>query len=311
MPSAGPGPQAHGLMAQSGLPRLEARMLLAYVLGRPQAWLLAHDTDALAPADAAAFLDLAARRLAGEPMAYLLGEREFMGHLLRVTPEVLIPRPETELLVEAGLAHLRSLGAAILPGDAAQPHGAGALAAAAGGPTPDPAPAAGPDRWAVADLGTGSGAIAVSLALACPRAAVTATDASAAALAVAAGNAQRLGARVDFRQGDWYGALPPGARYHLIVANPPYIAAGDAHLQEGDLRHEPPAALTDGADGLSALRVLAAGAPGRLAPGGAVWLEHGWDQAQAVRALLAAAGLRGVASRRDLAGIERISGGYL
>jgi len=317
MPSAGPGPQAHGLMAQSGLPRLEARMLLAHVLGRPQAWLLAHDTDALAPADAAAFLDLAARRLAGEPMAYLLGEREFMGHLLRVTPEVLIPRPETELLVETGLAHLRGLDAGMQAGDAAEPQEGHGPAAASAGPdpapvtSPDPTPAAGPDRWAVADLGTGSGAIAVSLALACPRAAVTATDASAAALAVAAGNAQRLGARVDFRQGDWYGALPPGARYHLIVANPPYIAAGDAHLQEGDLRHEPPAALTDGADGLSALRVLAVGAPARLAPGGAVWLEHGWDQAQAVRALLAAAGLRGVASRRDLAGIERISGGYL
>jgi protein-(glutamine-N5) methyltransferase, release factor-specific len=263
-----------------GLPRLEAAMLMSHVLDRPRAWLIAHDTDPVAPQAAATFRELAALRRAGRPMAYLIGQREFMGHMFRVTDAVLIPRPETELLVEAGLAHLRSL--------------------AAGGAAPT-----------VVDLGTGSGAIAISIALAFPRARVTATDASAAALAVAADNAARLGARVEFLQGDWYAALPEGGRYDLIVANPPYIAAADPHLAQGDLRHEPGMALTDGADGLSALRVLAQGAPQRLAPGGALWVEHGWDQAGAVRQLLSAAGLRDVASRRDLAGIERISGGYL
>lgn len=272
-----PAPTVRGLMGESRLPRLEARMLMAHVLEKPQAWLLAHDTDPVAADAAARFCDLAVRRLAGQPMAYLVGQREFMGHMLRVTSDVLIPRPETELLVETGLAHLRSLGLAS----------------------------------GIADLGTGSGAIAIALALACPQATVTATDASAAALRIATGNATRLGARVDFRQGDWYAALPAGARYHLILSNPPYISASDPHLTQGDLRHEPPAALTDGADGLSALRILAEAASQWLAPGGAIWLEHGWDQAAAVRALLTAAGLRDVASRRDLAGIERISGGYL
>jgi len=264
------------LSAASGLPRLEARMLLEHVLGVPRAWLLAHDTDPLDRAACQRFGRLAALRRDGQPMAYLVGRREFMGRDFAVTPDVLIPRPDTELLVETALECLRDR-----------------------------------PRGTVLDLGTGSGAIAVSLALALPGATVWATDASAAALAVARGNAERLGARVDFAQGDWYGALPPGPRFDLIVSNPPYVAAGDPHLSEGDLRFEPAAALTDGGDGLGALRAIVAGARDRLAPGGALWLEHGWNQSRAVRACLAAAGFSSVASRRDLAGIERISGGSL
>ncbi|MEK0094298.1 peptide chain release factor N(5)-glutamine methyltransferase [Bordetella pertussis] len=264
------------LLADPGLPRLEARMLAEHVLGRSRAWLLAHDTDPVEPAHEAAWRQLAARRLAGEPMAYLLGGREFMGHWYALTPDVLIPRPDTELLVETALHWLQGRAAP-----------------------------------RVLDLGTGSGAIAVSAALGCPQAEVTATDLSAAALAVAEGNAQRLGARVRCLAGDWYEALPAQDRYDLIVSNPPYIAREDAHLAQGDLRFEPRGALTDENDGLAALARIAGGAPGRLLPGGAIWMEHGWDQAEAARALLRQAGLREVHSRRDLAGIERISGGYL
>ncbi|ANY17817.1 peptide chain release factor N(5)-glutamine methyltransferase [Bordetella pseudohinzii] len=264
------------LLQDRRLPRLEARMLVEQVWRRPRAWLLAHDDE---PADAglaAAYEALAQRRLAGEPMAYVIGEREFMGHVFRVTPAVLIPRPDTETLVEAALDYLR-----------ARP------------------------RARVLDLGTGSGAIAVSIALACPQAQVTATDLSAEALAVARGNAQALGARVAFAQGSWFEAIGDDCGFDLIVSNPPYIHAADGHLAEGDLRFEPRSALTDGADGLGALAEIARQAPGRLLPGGALWMEHGWDQAPAVRALLQQAGLREVASRRDLAGIERISGGFL
>jgi len=266
------------LLASSRLPRLEARMLLEHVLQRSRVWVLTHDDAPLDAATAAAYAALAVRRAAGEPMAYLLGTREFMGQVFHVTPEVLIPRPETEHLVEAGIAHLSACTTA----------------------QPD-----------VVDLGTGSGAVAIAIALACPHAHVVASDASTAALAVARDNARCLHADVTFYQGDWYAALPADARYDLIVANPPYIARYDPHLGAGDVRFEPRAALTDEADGLNALRLLAAGAAARLKPGGAIWLEHGWDQAAAVRALLVAAGLRDVASRRDLAGIERVSGGYL
>ena len=264
------------LLHDTRLPRLEVRMLLEHALGKPRAWLLAHDTDPAPAVAAELYRALAERRLAGEPMAYLLGEREFMGHPFRVTSDVLIPRPDTELLVETAIEALSG--------------------------TPGPT---------VLDLGTGSGAIAVSVALARPQAVVSATDRSAAALAVATDNAGRLGARVRFLQGDWFGALPAGERFDLIVSNPPYIDSADPHLQQGDLRHEPRGALTDDADGLSALARIAADAPGWLKPGGALWMEHGWDQAEAVRNLLRAAGLTRVASRRDLAGIERISGGYL
>jgi len=258
------------------LPRLEARMLLEHVLQKPRAWMLAHDTDPIEPWQAQQYQVLATRRLAGEPMAYLVGHREFMGHDFAVTPDVLIPRPETELLVEVALAWL--------------------------GDHPEAA---------VLDLGTGSGVIAVSIALGAPQASVTATDASAAALQVAVRNAARLGARVDFAQGSWYDALPARARYDLIVSNPPYIARDDEHLARGDLRFEPRGALTDGADGLRDLAIIVAGAAARLRPGGALWVEHGWDQAAAVRQLLANAGFNQISSLCDLSGIERISGGSL
>ncbi|MCA0311970.1 MAG: peptide chain release factor N(5)-glutamine methyltransferase [Proteobacteria bacterium] len=257
-----------------GLPRLEAQMLLLHALGQPpqaRAWLLAHDDDAL-PADAATRLHaLATRRLAGEPMAYLTGEKHFHGLRLRVDARVLDPRDDTETLVDWALA--------LLPPDA-------------------------PRR--VLDLGTGSGAIALAIAHARPRARVTAVDASADALAVARANAGRLGLALELRHGDWLAPVA-GERFDLIVGNPPYIAEGDPHLPA--LAHEPRSALVSGADGLDDLRRIVATAPAHLAPGGWLLLEHGWDQAAAVRALLAGAGFTQVQSRRDLAGIERCSGG--
>lgn len=277
MSEARPADTIRGLLAECNLPRLEARMLLERVLSQSRAWLLAHDTDPLPAQAVAAFGSLVQRRLAGEPMAYLVGEREFMGHRYAVAPGVLIPRPETELLVETAVETLQGRAAP-----------------------------------RVLDLGTGSGAIAVAIALARPDADVLATDASDAALAQAQANARALGAsNVRFGHGDWYGAVSDDQPFDLIVSNPPYIAARDEHLQQGDLRYEPRSALTDEADGLSALRIIALGAPSRLAPGAMLWMEHGWDQAPAVRQLLAQAGLRGAQSRHDLAGIERISGANL
>lgn len=275
LPEGGRTPRT--LLAASGLPRLEVQMLLADILGCSRVWLITHDDEHLPDAALARFRQAASRRRDGVPMAYLLGVREFMGHDFQVTPDVLIPRPDTELLVEQALSEIRRVG-----------------------------PAA-----HVLDMGTGSGAIAVSLALAMPDVQVAACDASAAALVVARGNAQRLGARVSFFESDWFAALPQKARYDLIVSNPPYIAVGDPHLEQGDLRHEPRMALTDDADGLENIRIIVAGAPARLNPGGALWLEHGWDQAAAVRGLLVAAGFQRVNSHADLAGIARISGGYL
>jgi release factor glutamine methyltransferase len=257
-----------------GLPRLEAQMLLLHALGQPpqaRAWLLAHDDDAL-PADAATRLHaLATRRLAGEPMAYLTGEKHFHGLRLQVDARVLDPRDDTETLVDWALA--------LLPADA-------------------------PRR--VLDLGTGSGAIALAIAHARPQARVTAVDASADALTVARANAGQLGLAVTLHHGDWLAPVA-GEVFDLIVSNPPYIAEGDAHLPA--LAHEPRAALVSGADGLDDLRRIVATAPAHLAPGGWLLLEHGWDQAAAVRALLTDAGFTQVQSRRDLAGIERCSGG--
>lgn len=255
--------------------RLDARVLAAFAWQVAPAWLLAHDTDALPAERAAAFDALLARRLAGEPVAYLTGRREFFGRPFIVTPDVLIPRPDTELLIELALARL---------------------------PTDRPV--------TVLDLGTGSGCIAITLALERPRARVTAVDRSVAALAIARRNAALLDARVEFLTSDWFAALG-GRRFDLIVGNPPYVAADDPHLASGDVRFEPSTALASGADGLADLRHLVAVAPAHLHAGGAVLLEHGYDQAEAVRALLVHHGFVCVATWPDLAGRPRVSGGNL
>lgn len=251
---------------------VDRRRLLAHVLGRSASWLYAHaDARVDAPA-AAAYRALLARRQAGEPVAYLLGRQGFWSLDLEVGPATLIPRPETERLVELALARL--------PADA---------------------------PLSVADLGTGSGAIALALARERPQARIVATDASAEALAVAQRNAERLGlGRVAFRLGHWLEPLGE-ERFDLIASNPPYIERDDPHLAQGDLRFEPPAALASGADGLDAIRAIVGGAGRHLQPGGWLLLEHGWRQGAAVRALLDAAGFTEVASERDLEGRERVS----
>lgn len=264
--------QALAEAARLGLARLDAQLLLVHALGRAQddrAWLVAHDTDALAPAQLASFRALCERRALGEPLAYLVGEREFHGLMLQVDSRVLVPRPDTETLVDWALE--------LIP--------------------------AGEPRHVI-DLGTGSGAIALAIQHRRPLARVDAVDASAPALEVARANAARLGLAVRFREGSWLDDSP--GPFDLIVANPPYIRADDEHLAA--LRHEPPGALVSGEDGLEDIRRIVAAAPKRLAPGGWLLLEHGWDQAAAVRELLAAAGLADPQSRRDLAGIERCSG---
>ena len=266
--------QALSQAQQAGLPRVDAQMLLLHVLGRAghdRAWLLAHDDAALSPAQAEAFTSLTARRLAGEPVAYLTGRKAFYGLELAIDARVLDPRDDTETLVDWALELLP-------PGRPAR----------------------------VLDLGTGSGAIALALAAERPQAEVWAVDASANALAVAHANAVRLGLAVTFRHGDWLTPLA-GERFELIVSNPPYIAEGDAHLPA--LAHEPLQALVSGADGLDDIRRIITAAPAHLTPGGWLLLEHGWNQATAVRDLLAAGGFTQVQSRRDLGGVERCSGG--
>jgi release factor glutamine methyltransferase len=256
-------------LAQSPLDPLETRILLGYVLGLSRVQLITRAERVPDAGEAARLHALFERRLAGEPIAYLTGEREFYGLDFHVTPAVLIPRPDTELLVELACARL-------------------------------------PRGGSVLDMGTGSGAIAIAIAHARPDAQVSALDASAAALEVARFNAARHGVQVNFLQADWYAGLAP-RRFSMIVANPPYIVAGDRHLSEGDLRFEPVDALTDHADGLSALRAIIDGAPGFLAQEGWLLMEHGYDQAAAVRELLH--GWDAVASWCDLAGIERVTGG--
>lgn len=262
--------------ATAGLERLDAQMLLLHALGRPphdRAWLIAHDRDPLPDDASARWTTLLQRRQVGEPVAYLLGEKEFGGLRLQVDARVLVPRPDTEVLVDWVLEVL---------------------------------PAAGDDTPRLLDLGTGSGAIALTVASRRPDAQVTATDASADALAVAQANAQRLALPVRFAQGAWLVAVPC-ERFDVIASNPPYIAEGDAHLAA--LTHEPITALTAGPDGLDDIRQIVEQAPAALPPGGWLLLEHGHDQAVAVRELLAAAGFEQVSSRNDLAGIARCSGG--
>lgn len=258
-------------LAAGRIELVDARVLLREAAGCSTATLLAFPERALAADAGQRFCDWLERRAAGEPVAYLVGYREFYGRDFRVTPATLIPRPETELLVEVALEKLR---------DQATPR--------------------------IVDLGTGSGAIAVTLCLERPDAKVMAVDVSADALAVAAENAERLGAPVRLRFGSWYAPLA-GERFDLVVSNPPYVADGDPHLGQGDLRHEPPGALASGADGLDDIRLIVDGAPHHLLPGGYLMLEHGYDQAEAVRGLLHARDFTEVGSYADLAGIARVT----
>lgn len=275
---------AMAALARGPLDAVDVRILVCHALCLNRIQLITQSERRITTDEAERLNALLHRRLGGEPIAYIVGMREFYGLPLRVTPDVLIPRPETELLVDLALAHL---------------------------PLQES-----PAR--VLDLGTGSGAIAVALAHTRPDLFVTAVDVSAAALAVASANANQhaKGHPITLLQGDWYEALAQGQSkpcrqpgFHLIVANPPYIAGSDPHLTMGDLRFEPPDALTDGDDGLSALRTIVGGAPSQLQPGGWLLLEHGYDQAQSVRTLLAENGFTDVESWRDLADIERVTGG--
>ena len=265
---------ALGAAAALGVARLDAQLLLLHVLGRTRgdrAWLIAHDEDALSAAQEQDFLACCGRRAAGEPLAYVTGQREFFGLPLQVDARVLDPRPDTETLVEWSLDVLRGRAAP-----------------------------------RVIDLGTGSGAIALAIQSQRPDAFVEAVDRSGDALAVAQANAQRLGRAVHLRQAHW---LEGAGRYDLVASNPPYIAQADPHRPA--LAHEPREALVAGADGLDDIRAIVAAAPAHLVPGGWLLLEHGWDQAEAVRALLRSAGFADVSSRPDLAGIPRCSGGRL
>ncbi|MDE2419033.1 MAG: peptide chain release factor N(5)-glutamine methyltransferase [Burkholderiales bacterium] len=263
----------HGMAL--GLERLDAQLLVLHVLGQAahdRAWLLAHDTDALPPQAASLLEALAARRIAGEPLAYLTGHKEFFGLDLRIDARVLDPRPDTETLVEWALEVLPSTAAA-----------------------------------RVMDLGTGSGAIALALKATRPHLTVVALDYSTDALAVAQANARRLQLDMQCIQGSWLESVE--GRFAAIVSNPPYIRTDDAHLEA--LAHEPLQALASGQDGLDDIRRIIAQAPKHLEPGGWLLLEHGYDQAPTVCALLEAAGFTKVQSRQDLAGIARCSGGSL
>ncbi|MEO8058482.1 MAG: peptide chain release factor N(5)-glutamine methyltransferase [Burkholderiales bacterium] len=255
-----------------GVDRLDTLMLLADTLACSRTWLLAHDDSALSAEQAGRLRAALARRASGEPLAYLLGEKEFHGLMLKVDSNVLVPRPDTEVLVGWALELLTGMA-----------------------------------RPRVVDLGTGSGAIALAVKHAWPPATVAATDVSAAALAVARSNASRLALDIEFIEGSWWQAVPQ-RRFQLVLSNPPYIAGGDRHLAA--LAHEPALALTPGGDGLGALRSIVAGAAEHLEPAGWLLLEHGFDQAEAVQALLRQHGFDDVQTRHDIAGQPRCSGGH-
>lgn len=259
-----------------GVPRVDAQALLSFALDRPRTWIAAHGEAELDPEQVAAYRACLTRRAAGEPLAYLLAEKEFFGLMLAVNSHVLVPRPETELLVEWGLELLRG-------------------------------PLAGYSRPHVVDLGTGSGAIALALKHAFPGARIVAIDASADALGVARSNAARLSLDVALHQSDWWSALHV-ERFHLALGNPPYIAANDPHLAA--LRHEPMMSLSPGGDGLGALEDIIAGSAGHLEPGAWLLLEHGFDQAGAVRGLFARYGFQETQTRSDLAGLPRCTGAH-
>ncbi len=304
--------------ARARIEAVDAKVLLREASGASAATLVAFAERAL-PAEAAArFVDWVTRREAGEPVAHILGCREFYGQLLRVTPDTLIPRPETELLVELALSMIgppplsRPDGPPLPQGEGTADAGpARSSSPPRGGGWPEAGRGAGAKAARVLDLGTGSGAIAIAIAIALASdAQVTAIDASAAALSVAQDNAQRLSAQVRCLHGSWFAPVA-GERFDLIVTNPPYIAEGDAHLAQGDVRFEPRSALTSGADGLDDIRLIVRSAAAHLHAAGWLLIEHGYDQAAAVRDLLGAAGFGQVQSWRDLAGIERVSGGCL
>jgi len=259
--------QALALARELGVDRLDAQLLLAHLLKQDRAWLITHDD---APVDETQARSLLQRRAAGEPFAYIVGEQEFHGLRLRVTPDTLIPRPDTEVLVDWALELL----------------------------TPESS---------VIDLGTGSGAIALAIKHRRPTAEVHAVDLSPGALAVAEGNAKALGLAVQFHAGSWLAPVA-GRRFDLIVSNPPYIAGRDPHLDA--LGHEPISALTPGGDGLDSLRAIIAAAPDHLEPGGGLLLEHGYDQAASVASLLRERGFRNLALRHDIGGNPRVSGGW-
>jgi release factor glutamine methyltransferase len=251
--------------------RLEAELLLAHALGVDRAWFFAHAEDRPEGDGLERFRGFLERRMAGEPVAYILGHRHFWSLPLEVTPATLIPRPETELLVEQALARL-------------------------------------PDGGRLLDLGTGSGAIALAIASERPDARVVAVDASPAALAVARRNAENLGlARVAMQESDWYSSLD-GCRFDVIVSNPPYVASADPHLGQGDLRYEPASALASGPDGLDDIRRIAKDAGRHLAAGGWLLVEHGWNQGAAVRDIFAGAGLSRAFTAQDLEARDRVSG---
>lgn len=266
------------LLKSSNLPVIEAQLLLEHATGWARTALISHPERAVAETQASLAQSLFARRRAGEPLAYLTGSREFYGLMFKVSPAVLIPRPETELLVELALGHL------------AQGRAQNLL-----------------------DLGVGSGAVAVMLAKLCATVQVTGVEQSAAALAIARANAAALlgaewSVRLRLISGDWYQPLAQ-ARFDIIVSNPPYIAEADRHLAQGDLRHEPRSALASGPDGLDAIRTIIQGAPAHLHRGGWLMFEHGYDQAEASAALLRQAGFSSLFCEKDLAGIPRVSGG--
>ena len=269
--------QALAQATAAGLDSLDTQWLLGHLLQQPRTWLRSHADTPLPAAITLAFTSGCQRLGQGEPLAYLLGEQGFHGLLLQVTPAVLVPRPDTETLVEWALALLPSLATL----ENASPR--------------------------VLDLGTGSGAVALAVAHGWPAAQVSATDVSPAALAVAQANAMRLALPVAFSTGDWWQAVPANSQFELLLSNPPYIAGDDPHLPA--LQHEPLLALTPGGDGLGALAAIISGAPKHLATGGWLLLEHGWDQAAAVAGLLQQAGFGQISTRADLAGRPRCTGG--
>ena len=266
---------AQTLNLDKRIARLEARVLGAHAWNVTPTWLIAHDRDPLTPQQYSDFEFLLNKRLQGEPIAYITGWREFYGRPFRVTPDVLIPRPETELLVDLVLAQI--------PSD---------------------------QTVEILELGTGSGCIAISLALARPHALITAVDNNAAALSVAQRNAIELGATVNFLKSDWFSSLPE-RKFDLIVSNPPYVARDDTHLLEGDVRFEPLSALNSGINGIDDLHYIIIHAPSFLKSRGSLLLEHGYGQGQAARILLQAAGYSSIETWQDLSKMDRVSGGNL